>query len=147
METNNNIKESCIDSVLDLPAFNKEAEGCDESRDLNAFCRIAHDIISSDNIVYASHEEEFFYKDTDEAVAFGDAVGVEIHVPEFYYLNHEDENNLELEKNPNHRDALKFRSSCSEERESYLQGHFNTKEIKLVLFKNIYHKLNHEEDE
>jgi hypothetical protein len=137
MKTDNNI----------LPAFKEATEGCDELRGLNAFCQTTQDIISSDNVVYASHEEEFFYKDTDEAVAFGDAVGVEVHIPAFNYLDHEDENNLELEKNPNHRDALKFRSSCSEERESYLQGHFNTKEIKLVLFKNIYHKLNHEEGE
>lgn len=116
-----------------------------ELENLNIFSKSANRIVSSDDIVYASNEEEFFYEDTGEPVPLGEAVGIEVHVPEFRYLNKEQENLKELEENPDHSSALKFRTLCSEEREDYFKGFFDTKEIKLVLFKNIYHQLNYEE--
>jgi|TARA_B110000495_G_scaffold195739_1_gene203660 hypothetical protein len=36
--------------------------------------------IDSIDIMFATEEEEFFYKDTDEAVAEGDPVGLDIEV-------------------------------------------------------------------
>ena len=36
------------------------------------------DLLSSFDIVYASEEEEFFYKDTDEPVPEGEPIGIDL---------------------------------------------------------------------
>lgn len=95
---------------------------------------ITSELLSSSDVVYASEEQEFFYKSTDDPVPYGEPVGLDVPIYNFDYLKHE------VDEHDNSRDASKWRSYASEEYEALLKDQLSPKEIKLVLFKDIYWK-------
>ena len=88
--------------------------------------------IASSEVVYASHEQEFFYEGTDEPVPYGEPIGID--VPHFN-LNH-------LHHEPDETDDIRALSKLShyrnEEYEALINDWMSPKEVELVLFKNIY---------
>lgn len=96
--------------------------------------------LSSNEVVYASEEEEFFYSGTDEPVPFGEPVGIDVPIYGFEYLQHEES----VKGDDNSRDAEKWRYNANQEFEALLNDWIQPSEIKLVLFKDIYWKPNYE---
>lgn len=88
--------------------------------------------IGSSEVVYASHEQEFFYEGTDEPVPYGEPIGIDVPHFDFDFLHYEDD------KNDNSRDANKWRYNASQEYEALINDWMTPREVELVLFKNIY---------
>lgn len=88
--------------------------------------------LSSNEVVYASHEEEFFYEDTNEPVPYGEAVGIDMPCFNFEFIHDDDD------PNDNSRDANKWRYNANQEYDALINDWMKPKEVKLVLFKNIF---------
>jgi hypothetical protein len=92
--------------------------------------------LSSEDVVYADDSEEFYYEDTQEPVPEGEAVGIDIPMYDFEYLQYADD----VKSSDQSKDADKWRYGANQEYESLLGGHIPAKEVKLTLFNNIVYK-------
>ena len=92
--------------------------------------------LSTADIVYADDSEEFYYKDTDEAVPEGEPIGMDVPIYDFNYLQYADD----VKSSDQSKDANKWRYGANQEYECLLGGHIPTKEVKLTLFNNIVYK-------
>ena len=88
--------------------------------------------LSSKEVVYAGEDNEFFYESTNEPVPFGEAVGIEVPVYDFDFLQYDDD------KNDRSRDADKWRYNANQEFESLIDDCITPTKIDLVLFKDVY---------
>lgn len=110
-----------------------------QEKKFETFEEISSELMSSGDVVCASDEQEFFYKDTNESVPCGEPIGIDLPVYDFDFLKYE------IDEDDNSRDANKFSYNASQEYEALINDWIVPKEIKLVLFKNIYWRPNYEE--
>jgi len=122
------------------PFFKKINDNMNQEKKIKFFEEVSSELLCSDDVVYASEEEEFFYKDTDESVPYGEPIGIDVPVYDFDFIKYD------IDENDNSRDANKFSYNANQEYEALLNDWIEPKEIKLVLFKNVYWSPKYEEE-
>lgn len=105
-----------------------------QEKKLETLEEVASELLSSQDVVYASEEEEFFYEGTDEPVPYGEPIGMDVPVYDFQHIKYD------VDEDDHSRDADKWRYNASQEYEALINDWISPLEIKLVLFKNIYWK-------
>jgi hypothetical protein len=105
-----------------------------QEKKIEALKEVTSEVLSSHDVVYASEEEEFFYEDTNEPVPYGEPIGIDVPVYDFEYIKYD------VDKDDDSRDADKWRYNANQEYEALINDWISPREIKLVLFKNVYWK-------
>jgi hypothetical protein len=90
--------------------------------------------LSSNEVVYAGDDNEFFYENTNEPVPYGEPVGIDVPVYDFDHLQYEDD------ENDQSRDRDKWRWYANQEFEALINDWIKPSKIDFILFKNIYWK-------
>ena len=90
--------------------------------------------LSSSEVVFSGEDNEFFYEDTNEAVPYGEPIGLDMPIYDFEHLQYQDN----IKDSDDSRDAEKWRYNADQEFEALINDWISPREIKLVLFKNIY---------
>jgi hypothetical protein len=122
------------------PFFKKSNDDMNQEKKIKFFQEVCSELVCSDDVVCASEEEEFFYKDTDASVPYGEPVGMDVPIYDFDFIKYD------IDENDNSRDANKLSYNANQEYEALLNDWIEPKEIKLVLFKNVYWSPKYEEE-
>lgn len=120
------------------PFFKKNNDTMNQEKKIKFFQEVCSELTCSTDVVCASEEEEFFYKDTDMLVPYGEPVGIDVPIYDFDFIKYD------IDENDNSRDANKLNYSANQEYEALLNDWIEPREVKLVLFKNIYWSPNYE---